>query len=276
MASSRRRSCAGIIALTTIAATPTPSVPWRCSKGTNMIVMAASDLHNGQPETAWTHRPSYPHIDRFFDEVERTRPDAVVVTGDGLMEQTLVSDYDFALDRNASAVVYHARRLARRMGELGRPFILLLGNHDPDEATYRRFFLDAKVQETAFFDGVLYIHGHQFDLVERYLWDRLFGWAQPLLPRWLRLFQRRTPQEYLARGAEADYNRHVGLVHTNAMVEARKRGVNGLIMGHTHNASRHVDLPEGRPWVLDIGTLGFGAHTYARVINGHPELISLR
>lgn len=190
------------------------------------LVVTISDLHLGQSFALG------PFKDFLQDLRKRQRPDALILGGDTielawfswpeLEAQALFRD---SLDELRDFATSFETRL-------------IPGNHDPLAKLRQRDLSPIKIEPlpSIEWDGVIYTHGHQFD-VTTHLWDTLLKIpARRLFPRlYVKLYG--TPYEVKMAQREKDYREYIGWILGRAMMDVLAKGKD-LVYGHTHAPMR--------------------------------------
>lgn len=222
-----------------------------------MRIAALSDFHIGaragmdefrHDESAFLER-----LARVVDQHDRT-----VLVGDIWQTE---HDWRFGHAPAARQLALARRRLPRLARALDRlPYVH--GNHD----AIARAELGAATELRLEADGcaVLFVHGHQFDPIfaRAYAAARAATWFTGRLRRaglrpLAHYFEAKDVALKHARFGHAD-----GPYAAAARALMRDRGVQLVVMGHTHVAHAH-DLPEGT--VVNTGTCSAGRFTVATI-----------
>jgi UDP-2,3-diacylglucosamine pyrophosphatase LpxH len=218
-----------------------------------MRLAALSDFHIG----ARAGMDEFRHDEAaFLERLARVvdTHDRVILVGD--IYQT---EHAFQPGRRAAARQLHLAR--RRLPRLARALDRLdyiHGNHD----FVARDELGARTELRVDADGcaVLFTHGHQFDPVfnRAYLAARAATWFTGRLRRaGLRPVAHYFEQKDIAI-KHGRFGHAAGPYAAAAAALMRERGLDFVVMGHTHVAHRH-DLPQGT--VVNTGTCSGGRFT---------------
>ncbi len=208
--------------------------------------------------------------------------DTLVVTGD------LCETWQFRLQ----AIMRHWAGLLGYLddvaAERGVRVIVVLGNHDGNAEQLRAALSDVMprtkpdVVPWTIIDGVLYIHGHQWDPVNAEGPQRIFArfvtliasglewiglneqWLNPIA--WDRMARRERGEKdalHLAilSGLQAWLSEH-GIMEPVA----------GVCAGHTHLQETIGQAP----WLVNAGSLERGHHEAALIVDGSPQVINFR
>lgn len=218
-----------------------------------MRIIACSDLHNGT--TA-----NYEKYHALLRIVEKECPHYFLKVGDGieLVWETMEHNLTWPPSRD---VIEHERTIARTVC----PVIELSGNHNLDMVQYAKLLYPIKVgEEFCIFDGITYIHGHQFDPTVRYWWEPLqtaFRKIVPCLGR--RLFG--TPFTLKKEGRDISYSKLVSIVERNFQLWLNGRSG---VFGHTH--SEFVKQRKGQT-IANLGDF-YDSCSFLRINDGVVHL----
>ncbi len=195
-----------------------------------MRVIAISDLHRGQSLNLAAFRG-------FLEWVRQERPDRFLLLGD-IHELAWFVWEHLQADPIAREALDHLRLVAEDI-----PTVELCGNHDPWERLSPHLQELAPIlvrgEPTLELDGVIYTHGHQFDITTHF-WDTALRSPMKRLAPWLYLRLYGTPYEVKTAQREKDYREYVGWIMGRAMLYAIRH--KDLCFGHTH-----------APMTLDLG-----------------------
>jgi UDP-2,3-diacylglucosamine pyrophosphatase LpxH len=183
----------------------------------SFATVVVSDLHLGARNA---------RVGEFLRFLDWVRTDELILAGDVFDDPRLRR-----LDASSLRVINALMSFARR-----RRVVLVRGNHDPDDSLLAGWGVEM-VDEMVVPAGrkkYLVCHGH--------LWDKSMG-----LPHWLingadtvyHFAQRIDPTHRLARGLKRGckhFCRSIAALQRRAVLAARERGLDGVILGHTHMA----------------------------------------
>ena len=204
-----------------------------------MLVVCISDLHLGQPFALGQFK------DFLADLRKRVRPDILVLAGD-ILELAWMQWEDLKKQKLATDALDELKAFAT-----GIETVYLPGNHDPYPAIPKDevspiHVVAPPVDGPAFLErnGVIYTHGHQFD-VTTHFWDAILKMflqgfpLQPLLPSlYVKLYG--TPYEMKTARRQLEFNEYVGWIMGRGISTAIRDGKD-LCFGHTHSAMA-IDL----------------------------------
>lgn len=224
-----------------------------------MKLAAISDLHIGARERTDGFRHDEAAFLSFLDGLEAAH-DRIVVLGDLFQAEHGWWFGDAIGARELAAAQHRAAALWQRVQRA--PYIYIHGNHDHVAQSHAGARTSWRVIADGF--AVLFIHGHQFDPMLRFLYPAArFG-------TW---FSGRARSVGLGRFAD-------WLEHKDVVVKAqrfsgpggpyaraarrllRHQRVDAVVMGHTHTPER-VDLPEGV--LANTGTCSLGQRMYVTI-----------
>lgn len=219
-----------------------------------MYIIAYSDLHNGKTT-------DYSAFHAFCDRVEKLKPDMVVEVGDG-DDLVWCGDFEGVLNfAPAKEAIERQKKIAAKIR-----WVKIKGNHNLDIAKYAEELAPIIVLESdrMTLEGVVYLHGHQFDPVTLHCWSPWQKVFHDLLPR---LYQPLwgSPRQLKMAGDDISYSRLCGVIETNLMLWADGRSV---VYGHTH--SEYVKVRKGQV-VANCGDM-YDSRSYLEVRDGVPRL----
>ena len=220
-----------------------------------MFTWSFSDLHAGMPSC-------YDAFHSFLDTAEADKPDLLIGVGD-IIELIWGTFYDCVARRASRDALDHLKYMARTV-----PTILHPGNHDLDLWKYGIELAPLRVMQTdsLFYDGVLYIHGHQFDPVYQGTWKWIT--QLPLADKIAPCISRRlynTPYELKAQGRDESYGKLAGLIETMTLLH----GAEKIVYGHTH--SEHIRYTR-HGWSANCGDFTDSASAL-KVVDGVPSMV---
>ena len=220
-----------------------------------MFTWDFSDLHCGMPS-------NYSAFHRFLDEVDRQRPDLLIGNGDVLELVWYTFEHCMSWKPSRDAID-HLRDVASCV-----PTLLLPGNHDLDLWKYNRELSPIRIISTDSYtsdDGVLYIHGHQFDPVYKstWAWINRLPFARKVAPCISeRLYG--TPYELKSQGRDESYGRLTGLIEAGVVLY----GAPAIVFGHTHSECIRYRRDS---WAANSGDFTDSCSTL-KVIDGNPSM----
>lgn len=221
-----------------------------------MFVWSFSDSHLGMPSC-------YDAFHNFLNTVETDKPDLLIGVGD-IVELIWCTFYD-CMDQIAPRdAIDHLKYVA-----LNIHTILLPGNHDLDLWTYGRDLAPLVLlpgRSSYSCDGVLYIHGHQFDPVYQSTWKWIT--RLPLADKVAPCISRKlygTPYEKKAQGWDESYRKLAGLIETMTLLH----GAEKIVYGHTH--SEHIRYTR-HGWSANCGDFTDSASAL-KVVDGVPSMV---
>ena len=186
-----------------------------------MHLIEISDLHLGQT-------PYWDGLKAFADDLKRVRPQLIILAGDILELSWFTWDYLMEQEKFRSGLDA-LREMATYTETRYIP-----GNHDPLKKLDKELLQPIHITEEqwAEYDGVLYTHGHIFDITTKVCDSLLKLPIKSLLPGLYRKLYG-TPYEVKLSGQEKDYREYVGWIFGRAMMWAIARS-RKLVYGHTH------------------------------------------
>jgi len=198
-----------------------------------MRIIAFSDLH-------------IPYTNKYFIDFANFVPskaDLVIIVGD-ILDLIRCSEKDIEQSKIARKLINSLESLMFKVRT-----ILIKGNHDPElEKIAPKFFKFAceksllHVKERYIIGNYLFIHGHQFDPICK--WIR-WKWLKKIMP-----FLFRTPSEWKIKKREK-WKKHIASIYSNCYSFLEENKNLNLVIGHTHYASKHVI--ETNQFLIDCG-----------------------
>ncbi len=218
-----------------------------------MKVYAFSDVHIGT--TA-----NYDRFHKFLDMVQTEKPDWLIGCGD-VFELVWEKNLDDILSWGpAREALEHLKSVAKSIKT-----VLIVGNHDRDLPKYREQLEPAEIRSEYSADKVHFVHGHDFDPVEKNIWRRILGTPLKKCAPWLYHRIWGTPFELKKRGKDKNYSKLVGTIEANLQLWADSRSV---VFGHTH--SEFVKYRKNQ-FIANAGDF-YDSCSYLVISDGKPEL----
>jgi len=207
------------------------------------IILACSDVHISMTDRRWLD-----WVDYALNVAGK-----IVLVGDTVDSVRFKKEDLF--NSNPGIVLLAA---LRRLIESGKCF-LVCGNHDPELSnTVKELFgIEVETWKELRIGDVLFVHGHQFDPILRYLPWRLF---EKVVPRFVK-----PPSFWKCRNRQKWYKR-VGLIYSNVYdYLENNKFIKLIVIGHTHYASYHMietgqkladcgDWVDSKTWLEICGT----------------------
>jgi UDP-2,3-diacylglucosamine pyrophosphatase LpxH len=197
------------------------------------IKLAISDLHG--------YIYNRDKLLAFIGKVNEYKPHRVYLVGD--IFDLLRFDWSEFLTNENGIVFYRLiLEIANLIKNYGGIIYYVPGNHDSDIIKYSNYLSPIIITVPEFKDyGILFVHGHQFDITQKWLEPILskFKW---LLPSLYRKYCG-TPAE-LKTTNETQYTIHCGAISQKILNKARAEDIN-IIYGHTHQPKGEW-TPEGQ------------------------------
>jgi UDP-2,3-diacylglucosamine pyrophosphatase LpxH len=209
-----------------------------------------SDLHIESP---WSNKEAQ---HKFFDLVEREKPDRVIFIGD---------TFEALVDREVTINSDITRRLK---GIANRTEIFCLPGNFPHDEWEFLHTLASDIQPikvvktiTPAAPGDLLTHGAEFDTTIRF-WEH-FRWAYRMLPDLVRTFIKPSPSSLAKKEKYDKLVSLAGMIHQKAQRYAIDNGHRVVFCGHTHlRQSLNVE-PSHKGAVEVLGSLGQGPYICA-------------
>jgi UDP-2,3-diacylglucosamine pyrophosphatase LpxH len=216
-----------------------------------MRIYCASDFHIGY------EKAHYPAILKFFDLVRKEKPDKLILCGDilDLWLKNLEAINSNKKTRKAFKALLSVTK------EVDTTYIW--GNHDYNvehELQKNDIIINAEISDSFVLDNIFFCHGWRFDLQQRAL-SVLYGWLVTNFPILYQMFFT-SPFELKEEEEKARFlSKHV---HREAREHIKKKKLDYLIMGHTHD-------PYGKNKLFDCGDM-IDSLSYVVLDDGKPNL----
>jgi UDP-2,3-diacylglucosamine pyrophosphatase LpxH len=218
-----------------------------------MKVYAFSDVHIGK--TA-----NYDRFHRFLKTVQEAEPNWLIGCGDVFELVWGKNLEDIKGWDPAREAFEHLKSVAK-----STKTVLIVGNHDRDLPKYQEELEPAEIFPCYSVDGVCYLHGQDFDPVEKNVWRRILGTPLKNYAPWLYNRIWGTPFELKRRGKDKSYSKLVGTIEANLQLWAKGKS---MVFGHTH--SEFIKYRRSQ-FIANTGDF-YDSCSYLVITNGKPEL----
>lgn len=214
-----------------------------------MKIYCASDLHIGYEHT------HYPSIIKFFELVSE-EADKLILCGDVL--DLWRCPIEQIKDKKETKAAFHAFCSITETV----PTTYVWGNHDykvEKKLKENNITIKAEITDDFILENIYFCHGWRFDVQQRFA-HILYGWLVTQFPYLYQVFFK-TP--FQLKEKEERYAPLSQKVHDEAREFIKRKKVDYLIMGHTHDP-----LEDGK--LFDCGDM-VDSLSYVIIENGKPR-----
>ncbi|UCE36436.1 MAG: metallophosphoesterase family protein [Thermoplasmata archaeon] len=215
-----------------------------------MKIYCASDLHIGYEHTY------YPVVIELFEEV-RKNADRLILCGDVLdLWRCPIEDIQ---KKNETKEVFEALLSTTEKKET----TYVWGNHDymvEKMLKKNNIEIKAKISDDFVLDNIYFCHGWRFDVQQRFA-HFLYGWLVTRFPYLYQVFFK-TP--FALKEEEEKYASLSENIHDEAREFIKRKEIDYLVMGHTHDP-----LEDGK--LIDCGDM-VDSLSYVIIEDGQPRI----